>query len=170
MTEDLREFGNHVGSPPWWRGAQLATAALKSIETGSTVVSPFVHMSWRFEEARHWFIKGKKRGETRNIMCRVDSQALSQALDLSQPLENLFYIDLSTAKSAQPYIAPHIGCGDVQDRIGSVGHANKVCEVLVAWRGRLPRAIFEVIDPDSGEFLRNLDESVQRMSNEIRTI
>ena len=53
MTEDLSEFVDAGGSPPWWRGERLAVAALKAIETGSSVRSPFVPFSWKFEEARH---------------------------------------------------------------------------------------------------------------------
>ena len=170
MTEDLREFVDVGGSPPWVRGATLAKEGLKAVQIGSSVVSPFVHFSWRFEEARHWYIKGKRRGEVNNIMCRVDSQALSQAPDLASALSNLSYVDLSTQKSCQPYIGPWVGNGEVQDRLEAIGHAQKVAEVLVAWRGQIPRRIFEVIDADSGEFLRNLDESVQWISNEMRTI
>ena len=39
-------------------------------------------------------------------------------------------------------------------------HAHKVQEALVAWRGHLPKALFEVIDLDTGEFVRMLDDQV----------
>ena len=164
MTANLSEVAEHAGTATFnrsLRGEQLAVAVLKAVETGSKTPSPFVHFSWKFEEARHWWVKGRSyRNVQDNIICRVDVQALSQASDLSATLDLLSYVDLSTQRSSQPYIAPHVGADAVQDRLSVLGHAHKVAEVLVAWRGHLPKALFEVVHEDTGEFLRPLDETV----------
>jgi len=134
---------------------------LSAAETGSKTPSPSLHFSWKFEEARHWWCKGRSlRGEVGNLMCRVDTTALSQAAGLHSPLDILSYVDLSTHKAAQAYIAPYASADGVQQRLSAVAHANAVFKVLLAWRGTVPKALFEVIDCDTGEFVRMLDDSV----------
>ena len=134
---------------------------LRAVELGSKEVSPFLHFSWGFTEARHWYVKGKTyRGEGGNLICRVPLSALSQAADLRSPLASGSYVDLATQASAQGYIAPHCKTLAVEDRLHVLGHAQKVKEVLVAWRGRVPRHVFEVVDENTGEFVRMLQLEV----------
>ena len=93
-------------------------------------------------------------------MCCVDVQALRQAADLTAPLPAFSYVDMPTRKSAQAYISHYASADEVQARLWVTGHAHRVCEVLVAWRGALPRDIFRIVDPDSGQFVRMLDPAV----------
>ena len=163
MTNNLSEFAGADLRLSQCSGERLAVGILQAIETGSRrgSPSPFLHFSWKHVEARHWWVKGDTlRGEVGSLMCRVDSLALSQAVDLRRPLEALTFIDMSTQKSAQAYISEYTGVDAVQERLSQVAHANKVAEVLVAWRGALPMSLFEVIDPNSGEFVRMLDAQV----------
>jgi hypothetical protein len=165
MTEDLLECREISGGrAPLLRKEVLAEHLLLAVQTGSTTQSPFLHFSWKFEEARQWWCKGRSlRGEQKNLLCRVDIQALSQAPDLEFPLDNLSYVDLSTQKAAQKHIAPYVSFPQVQARLHAVDHAHAVFEVLVAWRGLVPMAPCQVIDCDTGEFVWMLDASVPRI-------
>jgi hypothetical protein len=163
MTKDLREcleFGDRVRIP-WVRKDTLAEQVLIAVQTGSTTPSPFVHFSWKFEEARLWWRKGRSlQKESGNLLCRVPIEALSQAPNLENALDTLSYVDLSTPQAAQPYIAPYVSFSTVQDLLCALNLAHGVKEVLVAWRGHIPMALFEVIDCDTGEFVRMLDSTV----------
>ena len=138
---------------------------LDAVANASKQVSEFVHFSWNFEEARSWHILGRRtRGETRTMMCRVPIGALSQAvLDFERPLRHLEYVDLSDSRLSQLLMSPYVkadGQMKILPLLGALSHAEKVKEVLVAWRGIMPKNLFEVIDADTGEFIRMLDPQV----------
>jgi hypothetical protein len=171
MTEELRECRERGdgGRAPQMRQEVLAEHLLIAVQPGSTTPSPFLHFSWKFEEARQWWCKGRSlRGEQRNLLCRVDIEGLSQAPNLEHQLENLSYVDLSSQKAAQQYIAPYVSVSQVQDRLSALSHAHAVLVVLVAWRGQIPMALFQVIDCDTGEFVRMLDASVPWSNTQAR--
>ena len=52
-----------------------------------------------------------------------------------------------------------------QHLMPALSHAEKVKEVLVAWRGSLPKSLFEVINSDTGEFIRMLDPTVPPLAS-----
>ena len=102
------------------------------------------------------------------MMCRVPIAALSRAQDLSRPLQPLEYVGLSSGNTARPLIAPHQAAdprGIIQPLLRALSHAEKVKEVLVAWCGRMPRHLFEVIDVNTGEFIRMLEEKVPLLAS-----
>ena len=50
----------------------------------------------------------------------------------------------------------------------ALSHAEKVDEVLVAWRGSMPKRLFEVIHGGTGEFIRMLDPTVPVLASSHR--
>ena len=173
MTEELRECRERGdgGRAPQMRQEVLAEHLLIAVQTGSTTVSPFLHFSWKFEEPRQWWCKGRSlRGESNNLLCRVDIQALSECKDLFPGLGNLSYVDLSTQRAAQKHIAPYVSYPQVHDRLHVVWHAHGVSEVLVGWRGMVPMALFEVIDCHTGNFVWMLDALVPSNITQARRI
>ena len=103
------------------------------------------------------------RNDTRTLMCRVDATALSPAEDLERPLQPLEYLDLSSRTSQHSLFRPQIDAdrGSIlQENLSALSHAEMVKEVLVAWRGGMPRHLFKVIDPNTGDFVRMLDPRV----------
>ena len=96
-------------------------------------------------------------------MCRVPISALSQATTLERPLRNLEYVDLSSREAWWPLMKPVVAA-DRKNVISpltyDLNHAAKKQEVLVAWRGSLPKNAFEVIDSQTGEYIRMLDNTV----------
>ena len=165
MTQDLVEFDAQPASSQVFEKTQLAHLVLDAVANASKQVSEFVHFSWNFEEARSWHILGRRtRGETRTMMCRVPIGALSQAvLDFERPLRHLEYVDLSDSRLSQLLMSPYVkadGQMKILPLLGALSHAEKVKEVLVAWRGIMPKNLFEVIDADTGEFIRMLDPQV----------
>ena len=172
MAKGLAEFEAQPvfrASSHEFAGCQLAHLVLDAVTNGSKWVSAFLHFSWKFEEARHWHMKGQRlRGETGTIMCRVPISALRQVHDLSRPLQNLEYVDLSSTQSQQPLISPHQMVDKdmvLQPLLPALSHAEKVKEVLVAWRGGISRQLFEVIDADTGKFIRMLDPGVPLLAS-----
>ena len=101
-------------------------------------------------------------------MCRVPIAALSRVQDLNRPLQPLEYVDLSSGNTARPLIVPHHAAdpsGIIQPLLPALSHAEKVKEVLVAWCGCMPRHLFEVIDVDTGGFIRMLDGQVPLLAS-----
>ena len=90
-------------------------------------------------------------------MCRVPLSALSHAPNLDVPLQRGHYVDLSSQAAQRPYFAAWSQENDVQPLLMHLGHAEKVREVLVAWRGELDPSPVQVIDATTGEFLHMLD-------------
>ena len=180
MREDSSEF-SHV-PPPTATGPALAKIALRAIKEGSTERSPFLHFSSDFLLARKWFTKGKTlRQETQNYMCRVDITALetfrlsaklaASSQDFDQGLFPGQIVDLSTEKAAKPYFSKYARDDDsLTPLLTSLGHAHNVKEVLVAWRGEIPKRLFEVIDDTSGKFVRNLDDDAPQAGCSITTV
>ena len=168
MTQGLVEFNVQPASSQLTQGlaegVQLAHLILDAITNGSKRVSEFVHFSWKFEEARAWHSKGKRlRRERDTIMCRVPISALSQVHDLKRPMQALEYVDVSREGLSGPLIRPwHSADSEmkIQPLLPALRHTEKVKEVLVAWRGSIPKNLFEVIHPDTGEFIRMLDPAV----------
>ena len=141
---------------------------LNAVATGSRRVSPFLHFSWEFLEARLWHVKGRtNRRESRNLICRVPLAALSQAGNLEAPLQALEYVDLSSPTAAKPHLSRWVGEESVQQLLSSLDHAHAMKEVLVAWRGMVPRHLFEVINDTTGEFVSMLDDEVPLASSHV---
>ena len=168
MTVDLVEVDDgQRPQAPTLRGVDLAKAALQAVATGSKwkTPSPFAHFSRSFDEARKWWRKGTDlRREREGLICRVDIAALSQVLDLENGMEDLQYLDFSSEKSQTRLLNAYVASSQVQDLLPAATHARKCHEVLVSWRHRLPRRIFQVVHPDTGEFIRNLDsEALSRI-------
>ena len=148
-------------------GLDLAEAIFEAVERGSVKTSPFLHFSWNFTEARKWHMRGREdRGEKTGWMARVavdDLDALVQMPASSQgapassqgALEEPYAVlgkrfDLSSQKAAANVFGKKL-LDVVSDRCArSLGISINQKEVLVAWRGRLPQGIFEVIDMNSG--------------------
>ena len=169
MTPGLVEFDAQPASKEGMEGVQLAHLVLDAVATGSKRVSKFVHFSRKFIEARLWHVLGSEsRGETDTIMCRVPISALSQVHDLSRPLRHLEYVDLSNLRVSMPLLSPYQKADRtmlIEPLMGVLSHAAKVSEVLVAWRGSMPRELFEVIHADTGEFFCMLDQTVPLLAS-----
>ena len=166
MTQGLVEFDAQPASSQGVVGIQLAHLVLDSVATGSTRVSEFVHFSRKFLEARHWHMRGKEsRGETGTIMCRVPILALSQVHDLNHPLRRLEYVDLSSQGLSRRLIREWDMEDLIEPLLPALGHAEKVNEVVVAWRGSMPKSLFEVINTTTGEFIRMLDPRVPLLAS-----
>ena len=113
-------------------------------------------------------MKGRNdRGETHNYLVRVRVDRLQQLAE-----------EATAARSqarVQDTVVPFMGLGDmvdfkhlgkvqaffgeyhcedwVQRRLPSLGIANGQKEVLVSWRGGIPRKLFERVDNDSGMYI-----------------
>ena len=106
------------------------------------------------------------RREADAVMCRVPIAALSQVRDLRRPMRVGEYVDLSCQSVSRPLISEWDRVDSVVSLLPVLGHAEKVQEVLVAWRGGIDRRVFEVVNPDTAEFVRMLDPSVQSLEME----
>ena len=165
MTASLTEFLD-PGFEPNFKGEKLAVEMLDSVRRGSHYTSPFLHFSWDFHEARKWYTKGRElRGETTNLICQVDKDKLRELASASShdPASSQAHVprlgdglrpgqilDISTRESTQRFLSSEFISGRVEDKLSALGHAHAVQEVLVAWRGKVDPALFEVIDADSG--------------------
>jgi hypothetical protein len=67
-------------------------------------------------------------------------------------------IDLSDAKAARKSLGRWVSADVVTERVHELGIAHAQREVLVAFRGRLPVSLFQVVDPDTGHGQRRLAE------------
>ena len=170
MTADLVEFDARVpASSQAKHGMQLAHSVLEAISKGSHFVSPFLHFSRKFMQAQQWKRWGESfRGEEDTLMCRIPKSALSQVHNLDNPLRIGEFLDMSDQSTSTPLIAPY-HLADKTDRIerllGAVGHGHTVKEVLVAWRGSVPRSLFQVVHGGTGEFIRMLDPMVPLLTS-----
>ena len=143
MTEDLSEFTERFQATPRHLskcGEDLAFLALECVALGSSTVSPFLHMSYEYLEARKWQVKGQKlRQEQRNIMCRVPLASLTSAGALSQGMTVNQYIDFSSQKAAQKHLLPHLGSDRIQQSNYLThldqAHSNKEVLGFLAWFG-----------------------------------
>ena len=167
MTRDLSEFvvpasaSSQDGNPPNLSGRDLAFTCLRAIEIGSHEASPFLHFSWNFPQARHWWVKGRSyRNEKDSLMCRVPVAALRRLESLEEVPPIGGYFDFSFMASSQALTTPYVHDLEVEKRLQYCGHAHQVKEVLVCWRGFVPRDLFEVIHPDTGLFRHMLDPDV----------
>ena len=166
MTQGLAEFDVQPASSQAVEGLPLAYLVLDAVATGSTRVSEFVHFSRDFMEARKWHAKGQaNRHETDTLMCRVSIEALSQVHDFRRGLRNLEYLDLSSEQSWRPLFSEWAGDIMLQPLLQHLGHAEKVKEVLVAWRGSMPKALFEVVDSTTAEYIGMLDSTVPLLAS-----
>ena len=163
MTASLTEF-LVPGLEPNFQGAKLAEEMLDAVKMGSSYTSPFLYFSWDFHEARKWFTKGRElRGETTNLICQVEVAKLQELASSSDPASSQGHkpslgdglrpgqmLDLSSRESTKKFLTPAFITPRVEDKLAALGHAHSVKEVLVAWRGKVDSALFEVVDPDSG--------------------
>ena len=98
-------------------------------------------------------------------MCRVPIKALSQVYDLKHPLRDLEYVDRSSQYVSRALIREWDGDRRIEHLLPALSHAEKVKEVVVAWRGSMPKSLFEVINSDTGEFIRMLDPTVPPLAS-----
>ena len=93
-------------------------------------------------------------------MCRVSTERLadmaaSQGVEgppkLNNGLNTGEIVDLSSDQAVKKWLIPEYVSEDlVQDRLRSFRRSTACKEVAVAWRGCLPREMFEVLDVDTG--------------------
>jgi hypothetical protein len=147
-----------LDSPMQMSGFPLVKAMFDAVDRGSTFRSPFLHFSKDFVQARHWYMRGKMaRNEGDGYICRVSIADLVQ-FGLTQPpapsqdvqARPGTIIDLSTPKAAQQFLGLWQNSDFVHDRVVQLGIAHRQQEVLVAFRGRLPVSLFEVVSSDTG--------------------
>ena len=166
----------HPASSQGLEGFGLVEAIIKAVAEGSKYRSPFMHFSWDFVQARHWYMRARTlRGEQNNYMMRVkvselqklaseekarrdadlqrsassqDRSASSQDNDPCAILGQM--LDLSTPKSARVAFGKYGSSDYVVERAHKLSIAHNHLEVLVPWRGCLPKGLFELIDCDSG--------------------
>lgn len=163
MTASLSEF-LAPGFEPNVKGGKLAEEMLHAVARGSSYTSPFLHFSWDFHEARKWWTKGRQlRRETSNLICQVEVAKLHELASSIDPASSQEHVprlgdglrpgqmlDLSSQASTQKFLTEEFITSRVEDQLSALGHAHTVKEVLVAWRGMVDAALFEVVDPDSG--------------------
>ena len=170
MATDGKDLNaSQAASSRYMEGEQLLKAIFDGIATGSKTPSAFLHFSWSFTEARNWHSRGKMlRGEKNGYMTRVRVKDLEElaahctnvlaskraALSQEQPQEPFAVLgkifDLSSSRSQMKVFSRFGRENFVMDRVEVLGIAVNHKEVLVPWRGYVPEAIFEKIDPDSG--------------------
>ena len=146
------------GSPMQMTGLPLVSAIFESVATGSSFRSPFLHFSKDFVQARHWFMRGQRsRGEVDGYICRVSIADLVQFGRSQLPASSQdvvakpgTIIDVSNPKAVQKILGLWQKSDFVMDRIHQLGIAHGQQEVLVAFRGRLPVSLFEVVSSDTG--------------------
>jgi hypothetical protein len=145
-------------SPLQMSGWPLVRAIFDSVDKGSSFRSPFLHFSKDFVQARHWFMRGRQsRREVDGYICRVSIADLVE-FGRSQPPASSqdvvatpgTIIDVSNPKAAQKFLGLWQKSDFVMDRIHQLGIAHGQQEVLVAFRGRLPVSLFEVVSSDTG--------------------
>ena len=152
-----------MGSPDHMSGLSLIQEIFMAVDKGSTYRSPFLHFSKDYVQARHWYSRGKlSRREQNGYLCRVSIADLekfaasqvsaSQISASSQDVEARpgTIIDLSTPRTAQQFFGRYHNCEFVTDNLQMLGIAHAHKEVLVCFRGRIPAALFEVINTDTG--------------------
>ena len=162
----MRLIRTRLQATPWRHAGLLWYNVLDAVATGSKTPSAYLHFSKDFWEARKWHAKGRSmRKETSNIMCRVPLSALSHATNLDMPLQTGHVVDLSSMEAQRPYFAAWSQEPDVQPLLMHLGHAAKVREVLVVWRGELSKSLFQVIDATTGEFLHMLDKQARLLAS-----
>jgi hypothetical protein len=146
------------GSPTQMTGLPLVSAIFESVATGSSFRSPFLHFSKDFVQARHWFMRGRSlRGEAHGYICRVSIAELVE-FGRSQPPASSqdvvatpgSIIDVSESKLFRTFLGRWQNHDVVTERVHELGIAHAQREVLVAFRGRLPVSLFQVVDPDTG--------------------
>jgi len=172
MRHDLGEFSPRAA--PTEKGKELALLTLTSSLEGSTVESPFLHFSWNFPSARAWYTMSKSRGRPEPLICRVNVLDLLRIanedalvpitmdeLSVSVPDQQLprgRILDFSSQPRARRTLGNFAAESQAQDLLCGLVQAYSKNEVLVSWRGFIPRRCFQVIDPHSGHRLRGLDE------------
>ena len=144
MTKDLSEF--EWCEEPEIYGLELACRILDAIETGSTIRSPFFHMSTCFQKARWWKTKAAaERGERDTLLCRVKVSDLEKTADRQGKVTltgGLVPGDILRAynqKEVRAWLNPFANHDDVQSRLACLRKAEGSREVIVAWRGLLPK-------------------------------
>lgn len=169
MTPCLTEFKEKV-SPPALRGVELARAVLRAVDEGSSFESQWLHASQTFNDARLWRQMGRaERGAMDTLMCRLDVVALrewaassqgphaTREVNFEQGMFTGQTLDMST-NNALKFFRAYSDDDGVHDRIASaLRKAKSSKEVLVAWRGFVPKRFFDVVHPETGVVLRPLD-------------
>ena len=163
----------HPASSQGLRGLEFCVAAIKAVETGSRVPSPFLHFSWDFVQARWWHTRGKAdRGEKNGYVARVkvsDLEALAASSQgaLSSPRSGEpvavlgEIIDLSQPRKAHAAFGSFRLTNEVSDLSEELSLAFTHSEVLVPWRGKLPSDLFEPVDLDTGMGVASIPINIQ---------
>ena len=178
----------HPASSQGLTNKRFVDAVFVAVDKGSKKVSPFLHFSWNFIEARNWHMRGRVvRGEDHAWMARVSVKALADYAASCQdksastpegPCAVLGQIlDLSTARGQHEAFGKLSYDPMVTDHVAKLGICRNHKEVLVPFRGCLPPQLFEVINPDTGlkvlllgrESSRaGMGRESSRMANEFR--
>ena len=166
MTRDLSEFDDDHPLPTW-RGEELAYEMLRAVDQGSKYESAWLHCSWKFAQARNWRMQGRTRwGHMDSVICRIDVHAL-QAWALSQDpsagqvdfergLSVGQLVDMSHGR-CMAHFDPYERSPRVDALFGALRRSKADKEVLLCWRGHLPKRFFEVVD-QQGLYVRNLED------------
>ena len=173
MTSNGSEFVNGRGAMRTMVGEALVTEIIRAVDIGSHERSIFLHFSKEFVHARTWFVRGKMdRGEKSGYMCRIrlaDLRGLEEQTraalgqdcdDISARVGSVF--DLSSEKAIKLTFGKKWLNKDVVEKNFyklRVAMTNK--EVLVAFRGDIPPTMFDLIENDTGKFIRKLLPSVE---------
>ena len=166
MTRDLSEFRER--RLPTWHGEELAFEMLRAVDQGSKYESAWLHCSWNFAQARIWRERGRtERRHMDSVICRIDVPALEAwassqghlagALNFERGLSVGQLIDMSHIRCMQ-----HFERYDFSDRVyalfGALNRSKSSKEVLVCWRGHLPKSLFEVVDNLTGLYVSKLED------------
>ncbi len=148
-------------------GPGLLNAVIQAVAEGSKRTSKFLHFSWNFQYARNWLIRARSsRMEEDNYMVRVSVDDLRELAARSKAARSQVapevamegepfvgsgdVIDLSESGLAHQFFGKYALEGWVQDSLPRIGIARGMKEVLVAFRGSIPRSLFERVDEDTG--------------------
>ena len=133
---------------------RMRELALRAVEHGSTERSPFLHASWRKDQAHRWHLLAQQRGESQahQILVQIDiwgwyKYCLSSNDEL---LHKECIIDLSSDKAQHKFFDKIENPIDMTSHGGALQQAKVSSEVLLKWRGAVPMHFFTVLDPTSG--------------------
>ena len=166
MTKDLLEFDSQP--VPQWRGEELAYEILRAVETGwnGADKTAWLHCSWLWSQARLWREWGRKKlGHLDSVICRIDIIAVEEWACSQDPLAGHIdlergmlvgqFFDMSTAQS-MAHLQMYEGSGRVDNLFGALKRSKASREVLLCWRGHVPRRFFEIVDEVRGIFVRSM--------------
>ena len=183
MKQDGGEF---EGGRPMrtLEGEALVREIFRAVEEGSRERSSFLHFSRDFVLARTWFVRGRdERRERGGYLCRIklaDLRALEERTRAASS-QGVYPYPASQVQTTDADITARVGSvfdlsselaikktfGKTQGSSTFVGDnayklrvamANK--EVLVAFRGDIPATMFDLIDSNTGEYIRPLSSTI----------